>query len=162
MPERKLVLDGNGEVERVVTPERLDAHKLIEEFMIQANVAAAETLERQRCPLIYRSHDQPSREKLKALREFFETLELRFPHQTNVRPVAFNAILDATRNLPVHDLVNEIILRAQSQAEYTAENYGHFGLNLRRYAHFTSPIRRYADLVVHRALIKALGFGTTA
>ncbi|MGI9409546.1 MAG: ribonuclease R family protein, partial [Hyphomicrobiaceae bacterium] len=130
LPERKLVLNRNGDVERVVTPERLDAHKLIEEFMIQANVAAAETLERQRSPLIYRSHDQPSRDKLKALREFFETLDLRLPNQSNIRPVAFNGILDATRKLPVHDLVNEVILRAQAQAEYTSENYGHFGLNL--------------------------------
>jgi ribonuclease R len=144
---------------RIVVPERLDAHRLIEEFMIQANVAAAETLEQKRVPLIYRAHDQPSREKLKSLREFLDSLSLKLPGDGTLRPVAFNRILDQARALPVAGLVNEVVLRAQAQAEYTPENYGHFGLNLRRYAHFTSPIRRYADLIVHRALIRALKLG---
>ena len=162
LPERRIKLDSNGQVERIIVPDRLDAHRLIEECMVQANVAAAETLEKAKCPLIYRAHDQPSKEKLKSLRDFLETLKLKLPQQATLRPDAFNNILQATKELPVRDLVNEVILRSQSQAEYTPENYGHFGLNLRRYAHFTSPIRRYADLIVHRALIRALKLGEGA
>jgi ribonuclease R len=159
LPERKIILDEKGHVERIVVPERLEAHRLIEEFMIQANVAAAESLEQKRSPLIYRTHDQPSRERLKSLNEFLESLGLRLPRDGTLRPDAFNRILEHAKELPVNELVNEVILRAQAQAEYAPENYGHFGLNLRRYAHFTSPIRRYADLLVHRALIRALKLG---
>jgi ribonuclease R len=159
LPERRVLLDEEGRVARVVIPERLDAHRLIEEMMIQANVAAAETLEKKKAPVVYRVHDQPGAEKLKNLREFLETLNLKLPPQGALKPAAFNRILAEARHLPVPDLVNEVVLRAQAQAEYTPDNLGHFGLNLARYAHFTSPIRRYADLVVHRALISALGFG---
>ncbi len=159
LPERRIVLDDKGRVARVVTPERLDAHRLIEEFMIQANVAAAETLEEKRLPLVYRVHDAPSAEKLKGLRDFLETLDMKVPHAGALRPEAFNKVLEQAKNLPVPDLISEVILRSQSQAEYTPKNIGHFGLNLVRYAHFTSPIRRYADLIVHRALIRALDLG---
>jgi ribonuclease R len=159
LPERKLLLTPDGTVSRVLTPERLDAHRLIEEFVILANVAAAETLESAHTPLIYRVHDEPSLEKVEALREFLATLDIRLPKGTKLRPGLFNHILDRVRGADVEKLVNEVVLRAQAQAEYTAENYGHFGLALRRYAHFTSPIRRYADLVVHRALIRALKLG---
>jgi len=159
LPERRILLNEYGRVERVIVPERLDAHKLIEEFMIQANVAAAETLEIRATPLIYRAHDQPSKEKLSALREFLSSLDFKLPVQGTMRPEAFNNILAKSKALPVADLVSEVILRAQAQAEYTPQNYGHFGLNLRRYAHFTSPIRRYADLIVHRALIRSLKLG---
>jgi len=159
LPERRIVLDENGRVARVVTPERLEAHRLIEEFMIQANVAAAETLEEKRLPLVYRVHDAPSAEKLKGLRDFLETLDMKVPHAGALRPEAFNKVLDQAKSLPVPDLISEVILRSQSQAEYTPKNIGHFGLNLVRYAHFTSPIRRYADLIVHRALIRALNLG---
>lgn len=159
LPERKIVLDEQGKVARIVVPQRLDAHRLIEEFMIQANVAAAETLEQQKTALVYRVHDAPSQEKLKGLKDFLETLDLRIPHAGALRPDAFNKILEAAKDLPLPDLINEVILRAQSQAEYTPRNIGHFGLNLARYAHFTSPIRRYADLIVHRALIRALNLG---
>ena len=159
LPERRIVLDESGRVDRVVVPKRLDTHKLIEEFMIQSNVAAAETLENQATPLIYRAHDQPSKEKLSALREFLHSLDLKLPVQGTLRPEVFNRILAAAKALPAADLVSEVVLRAQAQAEYTPQNYGHFGLNLKRYAHFTSPIRRYADLIVHRALIRALQFG---
>jgi ribonuclease R len=140
-------------------PERLAAHRLIEEMMIQANVAAAETLEKKRTPLIYRVHDQPSQEKLKALRDFLDTIGLKVPVQGALKAGAFNRVLARAKELPVPDLVNEVVLRAQAQAVYDPKNIGHFGLNLSRYAHFTSPIRRYADLVVHRALIRALELG---
>lgn len=159
LPERKIVLDKQGRVERVVVPERLSAHRLIEEFMIQANVAAAETLEARKSPVVYRIHEPPSKEKLKALREFLETLGLSLPPANQLRPDAFNKILEKAKSLPVTDLINEVVLRSQSQAVYSPDNAGHFGLNLKRYAHFTSPIRRYADLIVHRALIKALNLG---
>jgi ribonuclease R len=128
-------------------------------MMIAANVAAAETLEKHRTPLIYRVHDSPSREKLAALREFLSSLDLPFAKSEAVRPLDFNRILDKARAENKSEQVSEMVLRSQAQAEYSAENYGHFGLNLDRYAHFTSPIRRYADLIVHRALIAALGFG---
>jgi len=159
LPERKIILDEKGKVARVVTPQRLEAHRLIEEFMIQANVAAAETLEERRLPLVYRVHDAPSAEKLKGLRDFLETLDMKVPHAGALKPEAFNKVLEQAKDLPVPDLVSEVILRSQSQAEYAPKNIGHFGLNLVRYAHFTSPIRRYADLIVHRALIRALGLG---
>ena len=159
LPERKILMDREGNIERIFTPERLAAHRLIEEFMIQANVAAAETLEGKRSPLIYRVHDAPSKEKLVALREFLETLDLKLPSASVLRPGDFNKVLQRAKSLPVVDLVNEVVLRSQSQAVYAPENIGHFGLNLRRYAHFTSPIRRYADLMVHRALIRALKLG---
>ncbi|MEW6124474.1 MAG: ribonuclease R [Pseudomonadota bacterium] len=159
LPERKLVLKPDGTVDRVVIPARLDAHRLIEEFMILANVAAAETLEGKRTPLIYRVHDGPTLEKLSNLRMFLKTLDITLPKSDTVRPSAFNRILEQVTGTDVAPLVNQVILRSQSQAEYASENYGHFGLNLRRYAHFTSPIRRYADLVVHRGLVRALGVG---
>jgi ribonuclease R len=160
LPERKILLKADGTVDRVITPPRLDAHRLIEEFMILANVAAAETLERARTPLIYRVHDEPSPEKIEALREFLATLDINLAKGQVMRPGDFNKILARVKGTEHETLVNEVVLRSQAQAEYSAENYGHFGLNLRRYAHFTSPIRRYADLVVHRALIRAQNLGT--
>ena len=159
LPERKILLKADGTVDRVVTPDRLEAHRLIEEFMILANVAAAETLEKARVPLIYRVHDEPTMEKLHALREFLATLDIPFAKGGVVRASAFNTILARVKGRDTEQLVNEVVLRSQAQAEYAAENYGHFGLNLRRYAHFTSPIRRYADLIVHRGLIRALKLG---
>ena len=159
LPERKILLDAHGLIERVFVPERLDAHKLIEEFMIQANVAAAETLEERKVPLIYRVHEQPSHEKLKALADFLRTLGLSVPLGQALKPQLFNSILEQVKGKDYENLVNQVVLRSQAQAIYSAENRGHFGLNLRRYAHFTSPIRRYADLIVHRALISAHGFG---
>src|SRR5207302_10823228 len=149
LPERKILLKPDGTIDRVVIPERLDAHRLIEEFMILANVAAAETLERARTPLIYRVHDEPDMERVNALREFLQSLDISLPKAGALQAAQFNRILDRVRGRDVEQLVNEVVLRTQAQAEYVADNYGHFGLNLRRYAHFTSPIRRYADLVVH-------------
>src|SRR4029077_12197056 len=162
LPERKILLKADGTVDRVIVPPRLDAHRLIEEFMILANVAAAETLERARVPLIYRVHDEPSPEKIEALREFLETLDIRLAKGQTMRPGDFNKILARVKGTEHEQLVNEVVLRSQAQAEYSADNYGHFGLNLRRYAHFTSPIRRCADLVVHRGLIRALKLGDGA
>jgi len=162
LPERKILLKADGSVDRVIVPERLDAHRLIEEFMILANVAAAEMLEKKALPLIYRVHDEPSQEKVHNLGEFLKTLDLPFAKSGALRPSLFNRVLGQVRGEDYEPLVNEVVLRSQAQAEYSAENYGHFGLNLRRYAHFTSPIRRYADLIVHRALIRALGLGEGA
>ncbi|HWZ07277.1 MAG TPA: ribonuclease R [Bradyrhizobium sp.] len=162
IPERKILLKVDGTVDRVIVPERLDAHRLIEEFMILANVAAAETLEKKTLPLIYRVHDEPTFEKVHALQEFLKTLDLPFAKSGVLRPSMFNRVLAQVKGHDAESLVNEVVLRSQAQAEYSAENYGHFGLNLRRYAHFTSPIRRYADLVVHRALIRSLGLGEGA
>ena len=159
LPERKIRLKPDGSVDRVEVPPRLEAHRLIEEFMIAANVAAAETLEDQRQHLIYRAHDEPSTEKLNALSEFLATIGVRLAKGQTMRAKQFNEILAKVRDTEHEHVVNEVVLRSQAQAEYTAQNYGHFGLNLRRYAHFTSPIRRYADLIVHRALVRALKFG---
>ncbi len=159
IPERKVLLNTDGGVERIVVPPRLEAHKLIEEFMIQANVSAAETLEERGVPTVYRIHDEPSFEKLEALRDFLGSLDMNLAKSGGLRPSQFNSILRRVRGTPHAVLVNEVILRSQSQAEYSIQNIGHFGLNLRRYAHFTSPIRRYADLLIHRALIATLNLG---
>ncbi len=160
LPERKIVMNAQGHVERITIPDRLDAHRLIEEMMIQANVAAAETLEQLRTPVVYRIHDRPSKEKLANLAQFLESIEIKLPKGEGLKPEDFNRILGHVKDKPVADLVNEVVLRSQAQAEYNTANIGHFGLHLQRYAHFTSPIRRYADLLVHRALIRALKFGT--
>lgn len=159
LPEKKILLGPDGKVDKVIVPERLDAHKLIEEFMIQANVAAAEVLEAHRQPLIFRIHDEPALAKQESLREFLRTLEINLAKGLTLKPAQFNRILEAVDGTDHQDLVNQVVLRTQSQAIYSPDNIGHFGLHLRKYAHFTSPIRRYADLTVHRALIKALGFG---
>nr|WP_237351881.1 ribonuclease R [Rhizobium sp. ACO-34A] len=158
MPERKIILKEDGTVDRVHVPDRLDAHKLIEEMMIQANVAAAETLEKKRQPLVYRVHDAPTLSKQEALREFLGTIGLSLA-KGNLRSNSFNGILAKALDTPHQTMVNEMVLRSQSQAIYSPENIGHFGLNLLKYAHFTSPIRRYADLIVHRALVGSLGLG---
>ncbi|MDB5429234.1 MAG: rnr [Caulobacter sp.] len=157
--ERRIVINPAGEVASITPRPSLEAHKLIEEMMIQANVSAAETLEAKRTPLIYRVHDTPSPEKVMALTDFLNTLEIPWNKGEAPRTDRFNKLLAETRDTPNADIVNEVVLRTQMQAIYSAENIGHFGLNLAKYAHFTSPIRRYADLIVHRALIRALGLG---
>jgi ribonuclease R len=159
-PERKILLDARGKVTDVVRRERFDAHKLIEELMIQANVAAAETLEKKRRTIIYRVHEEPAKERLEALADFLPQVGLKWSKGERATPKRFNAILTQAGKGEHAEVVNEIVLRTQSQAVYAVENLGHFGLNLARYAHFTSPIRRYADLTVHRALIEALSFGS--
>ncbi len=159
LPERKVLLAEDGSIERIITPARFDAHKLIEEFMIQANVCAAETLEQKRSPLIYRLHDAPSQEKMTGLREFLQTLGINMAKGQVMKPKDFNRILEQVKGKETEHTVNEMVLRSQAQAVYSALDAGHFGLNLRRYAHFTSPIRRYADLLIHRALVSALNLG---
>ncbi|WP_296598179.1 ribonuclease R [Phenylobacterium sp.] len=157
--ERKISISRDGEIAQIVPRATLDANKLIEEFMIQANVCAAETLEQKKTPLVYRIHDQPSPEKIQALADFLGTLGLPWTKGEAPRTERFNRLLAETRDGPHADIVNEVVLRTQMQAVYSTENIGHYGLNLAKYAHFTSPIRRYADLIVHRALITALGLG---
>jgi len=162
LPERRILLDLSGRVARIEPRDRLDSHKLIEEFMIAANVAAAEELERLRRPCMYRVHAAPDPAKLVALREFLEGIGipgLTLAKGQVVQPRHFNEILRRAAGTPYATLVNELVLRSQAQAAYSPENIGHFGLALRRYAHFTSPIRRYADLLVHRSLVAGLDFG---
>ncbi len=159
LPERKIIMNKKGEVEKVIKRERFDAHRVIEEFMILANVAAAETLERARTPLIYRVHDQPEEEALKGVREYLKSLDYSLSKGGAVRPANFNQLLKIATERNEKEMVSEVVLRSQRQANYATENLGHFGLNLPRYAHFTSPIRRYADLTVHRALVKACKLG---
>jgi ribonuclease R len=159
LPERKITLDEKGAVKSIAIPPRLDSHRLIEEFMILANVAAAEVLEAKHQAFIYRVHDEPSLEKLNNLAEFLASIGIKSGKGQVLRAAQFNGILARVKGTDNEHLVNEVVLRTQAQAEYAIENYGHFGLNLRRYAHFTSPIRRYADLIVHRALISALNLG---
>lgn len=159
LPERRIRLDENGMVKNVYVPDRLDAHKLIEEMMVLSNVCAAETLEKHRVGLLYRVHDAPSREKIVALGEFLKSLDLPVPRSESLRPKDFNQILFRAEKAGKSEQVNEMVLRSQAQAEYAPSNYGHYGLHLDRYAHFTSPIRRYSDLIVHRALIRALDLG---
>ncbi|MBI1199251.1 MAG: ribonuclease R [Phenylobacterium sp.] len=158
--ERKVHIDEMGRIDSILPRAALEAHSLIEEFMIQANVCAAETLEEKRTPLIYRIHDQPSQEKVFALVDFLGTLGMPWTKGEPPTTHRFNRLLAETRDGPNADIVNEVVLRTQMQAIYSTENIGHYGLNLAKYAHFTSPIRRYADLIVHRALITALKLGT--
>jgi len=162
LPERKVVLAPDGTVASIERRLRLDSHKLIEEFMIAANVAAAETLEKVKRPCMYRVHDVPDPDKLDALREFLDGIGihgLKLSKGQAVKPHHFGQILSAAVGRPEAPLINELVLRSQAQAVYSPENLGHFGLALRRYAHFTSPIRRYADLLVHRALVAGLKLG---
>jgi ribonuclease R len=162
LPERQVKLDAAGAVIAIVPRTRLDSHRLIEEFMILANVCAAETLEQARLPAMYRIHDEPSPEKLESLRIFLGTLGLKLAKGQVIFPKHFMQLLTQVRGTQFEAMVNQVVLRSQAQAAYSPDNIGHFGLALRRYAHFTSPIRRYADLLVHRALIRALKAGEGA
>ncbi len=157
VPERKIAVNKDGIMTGVAVRARLDSHKLIEEFMILANVAAALALEQKPC--VYRIHDRPTGDKLMAARTFLEAFGLSLPKTGVAEPKQINHVLKQAKELPAGFLINEIILRSQAQAQYNPENIGHFGLALQHYAHFTSPIRRYADLVVHRSLIKSYNLG---
>ena len=157
--ERKIIVDQTGTVQGVVPRPSYDSHKLIEEFMVAANVAAAETLDASPYPAVFRVHDRPNPDRIDSLREALQTLELKFPHAGATRPADFNRLLHQVRGGPHEHMVNMLVLRTQAQAIYSPDNIGHFGLGLQKYAHFTSPIRRYADLLVHRALIAAKKLG---
>ncbi len=160
LPERRVVLAEDGRVASIEPRPRLESHRLIEEFMIAANVAAAETLEERSQPCMYRVHDAPDPAKVAALREVLAGLGIRLAKGQVMTAALFNRILRRAEGGPHARLIHELVLRSQSQAAYAPDNLGHFGLALRRYAHFTSPIRRYADILVHRALIAGLGLGT--
>jgi ribonuclease R len=158
-PERRVIMAPDGGIASIEPRRSLEAHRLIEEMMIQANVCAAETLEKVRTPLIYRVHDAPSQEKIFNLADFLHTIGKPWNKGETPNTKRFNKLLDETRDGPHAEVVNEVVLRTQMQAIYSPENVGHFGLHLDRYAHFTSPIRRYSDLVVHRGLIRGLKLG---
>lgn len=159
LPERKVELTPEGKVASILFRERLDAHRLIEEFMILANVAAAETLIAARAPQLFRIHEEPNREKLDALRETAQSAGFNLAKGQVLKTQHLNALLNAAAGTEDAELINISTLRSMTQAYYSPSNFGHFGLALQSYAHFTSPIRRYADLVVHRALVTAHGWG---
>ncbi len=159
LPERRVVLDEAGRIVAIALRERLDAHRVIEDYMIAANVAAARALEAKKSVCMYRDHEAPGREKLVALKDYLETFNMPFALGQVIQPRTFNKILHAVKGEPHAAQVSEQVLRTQTQAYYSPENKGHFGLALASYGHFTSPIRRYADLVVHRALVRAWKLG---
>lgn len=159
LPERKIILSDEGQVTSVAFTERLDAHRLIEEFMVLANVAAAEELNKRKQPLLFRVHEEPSPEKLDALREVAQASGMTLAKGQVLQTRHLNQLLSAAEGTDFDELINMSTLRSMTQAYYGSDNFGHFGLALKNYAHFTSPIRRYSDLIVHRALITAHGWG---
>ncbi|WP_299607968.1 ribonuclease R [uncultured Tateyamaria sp.] len=159
LPERQIVLDDDGTVRSVSFKDRLDAHRLIEEFMVLANVAAAETLIAKKTPLLFRDHEEPSPDKLDSLRETAHAAGLTLAKGQVLKTMHLNRLLAQAADTEDAELINISTLRSMTQAYYSPQNFGHFGLALRSYAHFTSPIRRYSDLIVHRALITAHGWG---
>ncbi|MBA3577444.1 MAG: RNB domain-containing ribonuclease [Sphingomonas sp.] len=159
LPERQVVLDEKGRITSVAPRERLDAHRLVEDYMIAANVAAARALEAKKAPVMYRVHESPSREKLVTLKDYLDTHDVEFALGQVVKPATFNRIIERIGDADFRPEIMEQILRTQMQARYSPDRLGHFGLSLATYAHFTSPIRRYADLLVHRALVTAYRLG---
>lgn len=162
LPERKILVDEHGQMTGVLPRPRLASHQLIEEFMVLANVAAAQTLQRASAPGLYRVHESPDPERVTNLRTALQSMDLKLSPAGSIRAKDFNAVLSAVKNDPAESLINTMILRTQSQARYEPENLGHFGLALSQYTHFTSPIRRYSDLIVHRSLIRVAGLGVGA
>jgi ribonuclease R len=159
LPERRVMLDEKGRIMSIAPRDRLDAHRLVEDFMIAANVAAARALEAKKAPVMYRVHEPPSREKLVALKDYLKTFGVEFTLGQVIKPGTFNRVIERIGDSDGRPDVMEQLLRTQMQARYGPERLGHFGLALATYAHFTSPIRRYADLLVHRSLVKAYGLG---
>jgi ribonuclease R len=159
LPERRVRLDEAGRIAAIEVRERLDAHRVIEDFMIAANVAAALALEAKRTACMYRVHEAPGREKLVALKDYLETFGIPFALGQVIQPRTFNRLLSDAKATEYSQQISEQVLRTQTQAYYSPDNKGHFGLALASYGHFTSPIRRYADLVVHRALVRAYKLG---
>ena len=156
LPEQRIYLNDQGKIDRITPRPHFDSHRLIEEFMIMANVAAAIHLNDKNFLCVYRVHDKPTHEKLESLREFLKGVQIKLPRGQSLKPSLFNHIIEKAANTPYVHVVNTLVLRSQAQAIYSPDNIGHFGLNLPRYAHFTSPIRRYADLLVHRALVASI------
>jgi ribonuclease R len=159
LPERRVMLDEKGRIASIAPRDRLDAHRLVEDYMIAANVAAARALEAKKAPVMYRVHEPPSREKLVALKDYLATFGIEFAMGQVIRPGTFNRVIERVGGSDVREEIMEQLLRTQMQARYGPERLGHFGLALPTYAHFTSPIRRYADLLVHRALVTAYRLG---
>ncbi|HEX6784466.1 MAG TPA: ribonuclease R [Sphingomicrobium sp.] len=159
LPERRVMLDEKGRITSIAPRDRLDAHRLVEDFMIAANVAAARALEAKKAPVMYRVHEPPSREKLVALKDYLATFGIEFAMGQVIKPATFNRIIERLGERDGREEIMEQLLRTQMQARYGPERLGHFGLALATYAHFTSPIRRYADLLVHRSLVKAYRLG---
>jgi ribonuclease R len=159
LPERQVVLDEKGRITSVAPRERLDAHRLVEDYMIAANVAAAKALEAKKAPVMYRVHEAPGREKLEALKDYLDTFDIAFSLGQVIRPQTFNQIIGQVGESDFKPEIMEQLLRTQMQARYSPDRLGHFGLALGTYAHFTSPIRRYADLLVHRGLVSAYKLG---
>ena len=159
VPEKRVSINESGAPSHIEIRHQLEAHRLIEEFMILANICAAEELESRQQLVVYRTHDKPDMEKIEGLRELAEALEIPFAKGQVISPHRFNALLEKVKDTPEEQMVNDAVLRCQSRAVYDCENKGHYGLSLLRYAHFTSPIRRYADLLVHRALIESCQLG---
>jgi ribonuclease R len=159
LPERRVMLDEKGRIASIAPRDRLDAHRLVEDFMIAANVAAARALEAKKSPVMYRVHEPPSREKLVALKDYLKTFGVEFSLGQVIKPGTFNRIIERVGESEGREEIMEQLLRTQMQARYGPERLGHFGLALATYAHFTSPIRRYADLLVHRSLVKAYRLG---
>jgi ribonuclease R len=159
LPERRVMLDEKGRITSIAPRDRLDAHRLVEDFMIAANVAAARALEAKKAPVMYRVHEAPSREKLVALKDYLKTFGIEFALGQVIKPGTFNGIIERIGEGDGREEIMEQLLRTQMQARYGPERLGHFGLALATYAHFTSPIRRYADLLVHRSLVDAYRLG---
>ena len=159
LPERRVMLDEKGRILSVSPRERLDAHRLVEDYMIAANVAAAKALEAKKAPVMYRIHEAPSREKLVALKDYLATFDIDLALGQVIRPQTFNHLLERIGEHDARPEIMEQVLRTQMQARYGPQNLGHFGLALGSYGHFTSPIRRYADLVVHRSLVRSFKLG---
>lgn len=159
LPERKIVLsEDGGDVFSIALKERLDAHRVIEEMMVLANVAAAQELKNRKTPLLFRVHEEPSAEKIESLRDVAQASGFGFAKGQVIKTSQLNRLLSQARGSDFEELLSMSALRSMQQAYYSCDNLGHFGLALRDYAHFTSPIRRYADLVVHRGLIAAHGW----
>jgi ribonuclease R len=159
LPERQIILSDEGQVTSVAFKDRLDAHKLIEEFMVLANVAAAEELIRLKTPLLFRVHEEPNPDKISALRETAQASGFNLAKGQVLQTRHLNSLLAAAEGTEFDELINMSTLRSMTQAYYSPQNFSHFGLALKAYAHFTSPIRRYSDLIVHRALVTAHGWG---
>ncbi len=162
IPEAQLIFDDGGRIADIQARGRNDAHRLIEECMIAANVQAARFLARHRIPTLYRVHEGPDEDRVAAAREFLSGLGLSLGGLDKLEPRHITALFETIRGRPDEELIETVMLRAMAQADYRPENGGHFGLALEAYAHFTSPIRRYPDLLVHRGIRHVLEGGKAA